>query len=130
ELQIAMIPFRQANTRLTAWLGEQDVEHLIAQSDLAKDHAFMLRKAKIEAEHLMPQPEEDLASELTLSGGSAWGNLHSDLSSQITVRFEKRPGEEVELPMSEVRNLATDPDRDVRRRAFEAEIAAWTQWET
>ena len=130
EMQIAMIPFRQANTRLTAWLGKQDVEHLIASSDLAKDHAFMLRKAKVEAEHLMPQAEEDLASELTLSGGSAFGKLHDDLTSQIMVRFEKRPGEEVELPMSEVRNLAMDPDREVRRRAFEAEIEAWRQWET
>jgi pepF/M3 family oligoendopeptidase len=130
EAQIALIPLRQANTRLTAWVGTQDVEHLIASSDLARDHAFLLRNTKVEAEHLMSPEEEALASELTLSGGSAFGKLHDDLTSQIMVRFEKRPGEEVEIPMSEVRNLATDPDRDVRRRAFDAEIAAWKQWET
>src|SRR5690606_18628321 len=130
EAQIALIPLRQANTRLTAWIGEQDVEHLIASSELARQHEFLLRKTKIEAEHLMSQEEEALASELTLSGGSAFGKLHDDLTSQIMVRFEKRPGEEVELPMSEVRNLANDPDREVRRRAFEAEVAAWKQWET
>jgi oligoendopeptidase F len=130
EAQIAMIPFSQANTRFTAWLGQQDVEHLIASSGLAKDHAYLLRTAKVEAEHLMSPEEEALASELTLSGGSAFGSLHDELTSQIMVRFEKRPGEEVELAMSEVRNLATDPDRDVRRRAFEAEVAAWKQWET
>jgi oligoendopeptidase F len=130
EAQIALIPLRQANTRLTAWIGEQDVEHLIASSDLAREHAFQLRNTKEEAAHLMSPEEEALASELTLSGGSAFGKLHDDLTSQIMVRFEKRPGEEVEIAMSEVRNLANDPDRDVRRRAFEAEIAAWKQWET
>lgn len=130
EAQIALIPLRQANTRLTAWIGEQDVEHLIASSELARQHEFLLRKTKVEAEHLMSHEEEALASELTLSGGSAFGKLHDDLTSQIMVRFEKRPGEEVELPMSEVRNLANDPDREVRRRAFEAEVAAWKQWET
>jgi oligoendopeptidase F len=130
QAQMALIPFRQANTRLTAWLGLQDVEAMIEGSEVAKDHAYLLRKAKVEAEHLMSPAEEALANELTLSGGSAFGRLHDDISSQITVRFEKRPGELVQLPMSEVRNLAMDPDREVRRRAFEAELAAWKEWET
>lgn len=130
ECQIALIPFHQANTRFTAWIGQQDVETYIASSSIASEHAYLIRKAKVEAEHLMSQTEEDLASELTLSGGSAFGKLHDDLTSQIMVRFEKRPGENVELPMSEVRNLAMDPDREVRRRAYEAEVDAWKQWET
>ncbi len=130
QAQMALVPFRQANTRFTAWLGQQDVEAMIDASSIAKDHAYLLRQAKVEAEHLMAPAEEALASELTLSGGSAFGKLHDDITSQILVRFEKRPGEDVELPMSEVRNLAMDPDRDVRRRAFEAELAAWKQWET
>ncbi len=46
------------------------------------------------------------------------------------VTFEKRPGETVTIPMSDVRNLANDPDRDVRRRAYEAEIDAWKKWST
>jgi pepF/M3 family oligoendopeptidase len=118
------------DTRFTAWLGSLDVETLIEHSDVAKDHAFLLRRAKIDAQHLMDQAEEDLAAELTLSGGSAWGRLHDDLTSQIEVPFERQPGDVAHLPMSEIRNLAMDPDREVRRRAFEAELAAWKQWET
>lgn len=130
ELEMALVPLSQANTRFTAWIGEQDVDALIASSDLAKTYAYHLKQAKVSAQHLMPTAEEDLLSELSLSGGSAFGQLQSDVSSQIMVRFEKRPGEEVELPMSEVRNLANDPDRDVRRRAFEAEVDAWKLWQT
>ena len=130
ELQLQGVRLTKAQTRLIAWLGQQDVERLIADSAVAAEHAYLLRNAKVEAEHLMSQENEDLAAELTLSGGSAFGKLHDDLTSQIVVRFEKTPGEHVELPMSELRNLAMDPNRDVRRRAYEAEVAAWKQWET
>lgn len=130
ELQMSMIPIGMASTRFTAWLGDQDVEQIIDESDIAAEHAFLLRQQKINASHLMSQPEEDLAAELTLSGGSAWGDLQDRISSQIMVTFEKKPGEQVTLPMSEVRNLASDPDRDVRKRAFFAEIEAWQEWQT
>ena len=130
ELQIAMIPLSKISTRITAWLGKQDIEAIINGSDIAKEHEYILRREQIDAAHQMSQQEEDLAAELTLSGGSAWGDLQSQVSSQIEVTFEKTPGETVTLPMSDVRNLANHADRDVRRRAFEAEVAAWKQWET
>lgn len=130
ELQIAMIPMQQASKRFSAWLGEQDVDALIAGSDIAAEHEFYLREGKVLATHLMSDLEEALASELTLSGGSAFGELQSQVSSQIMVSFEKTPGEAVTIPMSDVRNLASHADREVRRRAYEAEVAAWKQWET
>ena len=130
ELQIAMIPLSKISTRITAWLGKQDIEAIINGSDIAKEHEYILRREQIDAAHQMSQQEEDLAAELTLSGGSAWGDLQSQVSSQIEVTLEKTPGETVTLPMSDVRNLANHADRDVRRRAFEAEVDAWKQWET
>lgn len=111
-------------TRLTAWLGRLDVDGLVARSEMAKAHEFALRRARISAEHLMSEPEEELAAELDLSAATAWSKLHGDLTSQIVVTVEL-DGEERELPMSEIRNLATDPDRDKRRAAYEAELAAW-----
>lgn len=117
-------------TRLTAWFGQLDVEACISQSSICRDHALMLRKAKISAQHLMEPAQEDIASEMTLSGGSAWGRLHDDLTSQIEVPFDRVPGQVETFPMSEIRNLAMDPNRDIRRRAYEAELAAWQQWST
>ena len=108
------------STRFTAWLGTLDVEALIAASPLAADHAYYLREAKIAATHLLAPGEEEVVSELTLSGGSAWAKLHGDLTSQITVPFD---GDD--KPMSLIRALASDTDREVRRRAYEAELAAW-----
>lgn len=75
ELQQSLVRFSQLGTRFTAWLGLLDVEALIEQSKVARDHAYALRKAKIEAAHLMSPTEEVLVSELNITGGSAWGPL-------------------------------------------------------
>lgn len=84
----------------------------------------MLRKARVQSEHLMSPVEEELAAELGLTGGSAWEKLYGNYSSQIMVPIELE-GEMKDLPMPAIRNLAMNPDREVRKRAFEAEIEAW-----
>jgi oligoendopeptidase F len=126
EFQQQMVRLTQLGTRWTAWIGSLDVETLIEQSPHAKEHAFMLRRTKQRAEHLMSPAEESLAAELNVSGGSAWGKLHSNLTSQLTVTLEL-DGREQRLPMSAVRNLAFDADRDIRRRAYAAELATWQE---
>ena len=115
---------QKLGTRFTAWVGSLDVDSLIERSEVAAEHAFALQQAKRRAGHLMSPAEEELATELNLSAGAAWAKLHGNLSSQISVPVE-RDGTTVELPMSEVRNLAHERDRDLRRRAYEVELAAW-----
>ena len=110
--------------RFMAWIGSLDVEALIESSQMAHDHAFFLRQAQTQARHMMAPSEETLAAELDLSGGTAWARLHGNFSSQLSVPVEI-DGKTRELPMSAVRNLASNPDREVRRRAYEAEIKAW-----
>lgn len=122
RFQPRLVVLSQLGTRFAAWVGSLDVEGVIAASPLAAAHAYTLHMAKEQAGHLMSPEAEALAAELSPSGGDAWGRLHQDLTSQIAVRVE---GQDGELPMSAVRNLAYDPDRQVRRRAYEAELAAW-----
>jgi pepF/M3 family oligoendopeptidase len=124
ELQQRFVQLAMLATRFTAWLGSLDVGDLVTRSAMARDHAYTLRRASIEAAHQMSPVEEDLAAELNPSGGGAWGKLHGSITSQISVRVELPDGTR-EMPMSVVRNLALDPSRDVRRRAYEAELAGW-----
>jgi oligoendopeptidase F len=124
ELQQHFVRLNMLGTRLTAWIGSLDVDALIQRSQVAREHAFMLRKAKIEAEHQMSPAEEELAAELRVTGSSAWMRLHGNWTSQLLVKVRVK-GEEKELPMSMVRNLAYDPDRETRRAAYEAELEAW-----
>ncbi|QBD83669.1 M3 family oligoendopeptidase [Ktedonosporobacter rubrisoli] len=124
ELQRSLVLLSTLGTRMTAWIGTLDVDALIARSKLASEHAYMLHKTKQQAEHLMSQDEESLAAELNVSSGRAWSKLHGDLTSQLLISLEV-DGRVQELPMSVIRNLAYDTNRDVRRRAYEAELAGW-----
>ncbi|MGA7730316.1 MAG: M3 family oligoendopeptidase [Chloroflexia bacterium] len=128
EMQGQAVRVNLLGTRWIAWVGSLDVEALIERSRQAAEHAFNLRKAWEDAHHLMSPAEEALAAELHPSGGGAWEKLHVNFTSQLSVPLEKE-GEVQVLPMSEIRNLAFDPDRSVRQRAYEAEIAAWKRAE-
>ena len=126
ELEQHEVRLSKLATRFTAWIGGLDVDALIEQSPLAAAHAFPLRKTKRAATHLMTPAEEALAAELNPAAGLAWGKLHDNLTSQIAVPLTL-DGEARSLSMSEVRNLAYAPDRDVRKRAHDAELAAWSR---
>ena len=124
EMQQQTVALAQLGTRFTAWIGSLDVDALRAQSAVAQHHQFMLEKAQVRAAHLMSPAEEALAAELDVSSAQAWGKLHDDLTSQLLVQVELPDGVQ-EMPMSAVRNLASEGDRTVRRIGYEAELAAW-----
>jgi pepF/M3 family oligoendopeptidase len=124
EFQQAAVRLSQLATRFTAWIGSLDVEALLERSGVAREYAFMLREAQQQAEHLMSPAEESLAAELNVSAGSAWSRLYNNVASQLLVPIAI-DGQPPELPISALRNLAYEPDRDTRRRAYEAELAAW-----
>lgn len=128
EYQNRMVAASILGTRFSHWIGALDVEALIQQSAIAREHAFMLRQAKIRAAHLMSPAEEELAAIMTVSGGSAWAKLHGTLSSQISVEFQEQENGPVDtIPMSALRNLAYNKDRSIRQRAYDAELNAWEQ---
>ncbi|HZR40841.1 MAG TPA: M3 family oligoendopeptidase [Ktedonobacteraceae bacterium] len=124
ELQQHLVQLSLLSTRFVAWIGSLDVEALIERSSIARDHAFMLHKEKERAAHLMSPAEEALATELNLSSGTAWAKLHGNITSQISVPLEIN-GTPQEVPMSVIRNMAYEANRETRLRAYEAELAAW-----
>jgi pepF/M3 family oligoendopeptidase len=119
ELQRPLARLSLLRTRLSAWLGSLDVEALIDQSEVAHDHAFILRRARIEAEHMMSPAEEALAADLCLTGSRAWFRMFSNSTSQLKTQVE-RDGERQEIPLTAAFNLMHDPDRAVRQQAHEA----------
>ena len=115
---------RPLSSRLAEWVASLGVDELASVSNEVADHLGPLRRLASRVEHQMSEPEEHLAAELSLTGSSAWGRLHSDVTSQLTTTVELPEGTST-LPMPAVRGLATDPDPQVRRAAYEAELEAW-----
>jgi oligoendopeptidase F len=124
ELQSALVTLSLLTTRYAAWIGSLNIEQLIQHSQVAREHAYALYRAKEQAEHLMSQAEESLAAELNISDGTAWARLHGNLTSQLTLMLEI-DGQNKELPMSAIRNLAYDEKRVVRSLAYTVEMEGW-----
>jgi pepF/M3 family oligoendopeptidase len=124
RLRERMVLLSKLQTRFTAWIGELPIEEIIRRSPLAAAHAFPLRQLHAAARHLMSEAEEALAAELAPSSGVAWDKLHSNLTSQVTAEIGV-DGASRRFPMSEIRNLAMRPERELRQRAWRVELEAW-----
>ena len=108
--------------RLTAWVGSFDPDALIKASDLAKDYTHFIKQSKLEARHLMGDEAEELVSALGPSSGGAWGKLHGDLISRDTITKALPGRERSEYPLTELKNLQSEGNRELRKAAFEAEL--------
>lgn len=127
ELQMAMVDMNKLGTRYEAWVGALELDRLLERSEVAREHAFPLRRAAEAARRQMTSDEEDLAASLDPSGRGAWSKLHGNVTSRLAVDVPMPDGATARKPMSEVRGMAHDPDRDVRRCAYEAELGAWEE---
>ncbi len=126
EMEQASLPMSQLLTQFTAWLGKISVKlpKILAANPSAKVHAFMLKESAQQSKYLMSEAEENLASELSLSGGNAFGKLQGTVTSQLSVDFEL-DGKVQKMPMPALINLRSHPDEATRRRGYEAENVAW-----
>ena len=125
ELQNVTVDQEKLSKRFVAWVGGLDVDALIAQSAVAKEHEFRVRRTREDATHLMSESEEDLTSSLGPSGQGAWAKLHGNVTSRVVATVEFPDGRREELPMAAVRGLAHDPDPAVREAAYRAEMRTW-----
>ena len=119
----------EANSALSAKLGPvDDLDALIEQSDLLKAHAYMLRRMKRSAAHVIDPALEPTVLKMQMTGGSAWEQLRDQLDANHMVDIVL-DGERQSLPLSAVRGMANSPDANVRRIAYEAELAAYPKVE-
>ncbi len=128
RFEIARVPFQNLLVRLRAWFGRlgQALPAALNSVGSARAHAFMLLEEAEQSRYQMSEPEELLANELTLSGGSAWDKLQGTLTSQKTVPFEL-DGKVQDLPMPALINLRSHPSAEVRQRAYETEQHVWEE---
>ena len=110
--------------RLADWVAALGTENLATVSTEARDHLGPLERLQARAEHQMSEAEEGLYSELGTTGSSAWGRLQGNLTSQLSTEVHLPTGTKT-MPMAAVRGLSTDPDLNVRKAAYEAEMRAW-----
>ena len=119
----------EAGSALSAKLGPvENLDDLIARSELLTAHAFLLRKSREDAKHVIDPALEPTVLKMQMTGGSAWEQLRDQLDANHLVDVTL-DGETRTLPLSAVRGMANSPDAAVRRTAYEAELAAYPKLE-
>jgi pepF/M3 family oligoendopeptidase len=132
ELEILAVRIKETGIRFRGWMistfeSQQVLKDIIALDPYLEKHDFYLRETLEQARFQMSPNEETLAAELALSGTNAWSRLQGTVTSQIVVPFEL-DGELKELPITAIQNIRrSNPDEEIRKRAFQAEIKAWEQ---
>jgi pepF/M3 family oligoendopeptidase len=120
------VRFRKVYVPFEAWVGSLApvLDELATRGPTVREHRQALQDIADESRFMMSIELEALAAELVMSGGGIMRKLHERVTSQLKMPFE-RDGKVEDLPMTVIRNLANDPDEDVRRRAYEAELEGW-----
>ena len=127
EYELASVPVQQFNVKFELWLGRLAaiLPEACKQPGSAQQHAFFLTETAEQSKYRMSDTEENLAADLNLSGANAWSKLQGTVTSQLSVDFELN-GKTQKLSMPALINLHGHPDEAVRKRAYEAEMSAWT----
>ncbi|MFZ5368899.1 MAG: M3 family oligoendopeptidase [Spirochaetota bacterium] len=125
SLEALSLPLGKASVILRSRLAEQAelVQNLAEKDENLVEYRFFLKDALTRAKYQMAPELEDLANDLARSGGDAWSRLQEAISSTVSAEWDPATGEK--KTVIALRDLAHDPDRSIRERAYRAELAAW-----
>ncbi|MDE6181651.1 MAG: M3 family oligoendopeptidase, partial [Eubacteriales bacterium] len=98
----------------------ENLDELINSSDILKEHKYILKEAKEKALHTLSKDEENVIAKMGLNGGSLWTKQWKQITSTVEVSYKDKI-----LTLPEVRNLAYEEDKNVRKEAYEAELKAY-----
>lgn len=88
------------------------------------DYRYIFDEIAENAKHQMSKEMEELAADLMRSGSDSYSRLQEAISSSACAELDGK-----KLTVIQLRALATNADREVRRKAYEAELKVWKEHE-
>lgn len=119
----------EASTKLEKYISTIDnIDCIIEKSELLKAHEYVLKSIIEQSKYLLSDKEESIIANMKNTGSNAWSKLKDNLISSLMVEI-KENDEVKEYPLTVVLNMAEDKSGEVRKRAYEAEIASYKKVE-
>lgn len=100
---------------------------MVSDDQELKPYAYHIEESLMLQEKQMAPDLEDLAEDLGRSGTEAWSRLQEAVSSNSSTLWDALSG--TRKTVVELRNLAFDPDRNIREKAYDLELNVWKQVE-
>lgn len=111
----------RANALFDAYIAKvEDLDACIKQDALLQEYSYLLKRTKADSRYQLSEDVEDVLARMDISGGQAWANLQEYLTSIVDVEYEGKA-----VTLSQIRNMAYDENKEVRKSAYEAELKAY-----
>jgi len=124
-LQIKLSSIAKADTKINRWIGTiRNIDAVIESSEILMEHQFYINEIIEKSAYLLSSKEEAVISKMRNTGSNAWSKLKDMLTSNLKVDIEL-DGQHKQLPLSVIRNMAYESSREVRKKAYEAELASY-----
>lgn len=111
----------EAKTAIESYF--QNVENLVEivlnDEDIAK-YAFIALELSEEKQYTLDPQTESVIAKLKSTGSSSWATFKAQVISNHTVTID-----DTTYPLTQALNFAYSPDRELRKKAYEAEIASY-----
>lgn len=115
----------EPSVQFQKWIGTlEQLGELISKSDLLEKHRFFLEETAEESKYMLSEKEEIIVAKMKNTGSNAWTKLQESLTAKLLVDIVV-DGEKKQLPLPVVRNMAFEKDPQLRKDAYEAELAAY-----
>lgn len=98
----------------------KNLDNIINSDPILKEYEYFLNLIVDDNKYVLSDEVEEVISKFNISGGSAWSDLQSYLTSSVEVDYKGK-----KTTLSTIRNLAYESDPVVRKEAYEAELAAY-----
>lgn len=119
----------EASTKVERYISNiENIDCIIEKSELLKAHEYVLKSIVEQSKYLLSDKEESIIANMKNTGSNAWSKLKDNLISSLMVEI-KENDEVKEYPLTVVLNMAEDNSEEVRKRAYEAEIASYKKVE-
>lgn len=118
-LENLMASFADTLTCNQKWIGKFNLDEIEN-----KEHYFVLNEIKEQCQYLLDEQSEAVIANMKTTGSSAWLKYKDQLISSMVVTIDNQ-----DHPLTEVLNMAYSKDKDVRKKAYEAEIEAYKKIE-
>ena len=97
---------------------------LVEKDPQLQAYSYLFANMQKSSRYLLPGQSERIMAMMEMSGGNAWSDLQSYVTSTVPVNYRGTV-----TNLSAIRNLAYDEDPQVRKDAYEAELACYERIE-
>ncbi len=97
-----------------------ELMELVRDDEDLRAYSFLFANMADSARYLLPGRGEEILAKMQLTGGNAWSELHTYLTSTVPVEYEGQT-----TTLSAIRNKAHEADPAVRKAAFQAELKSY-----